>query len=59
MHLDLFELLNLAKRYNIGSTIFTHIPLELEKDKEKIINQAKILRIKKFAFAYDGLIIRL
>ena len=58
MHLDLFELLNLVKRYNIGSTIFTHIPSELEKYKEKIINQAKILRIKKFAFAYDGSIIR-
>jgi ribonuclease BN (tRNA processing enzyme) len=46
MHLDLFELLSLVKRYDIGSTIFTHIPSELEKYKEKIINQAKILRIK-------------
>jgi len=55
MHLDIEELLELIKKSKVKSTVFTHIPPELEKEKEGITNRAKNLKIKNFQFAFDGL----
>lgn len=55
MHLNIEKLLDLIKKSKVKSTIFTHIPPELEKEKEEITNKANDLKIKNFQFAFDGL----
>ena len=55
MHLDIERLLDLIKKSKVKSTIFSHIPPELEKEKEGITKKANDLKIKNFQFAFDGL----
>ncbi|KPL03166.1 MAG: hypothetical protein AMJ90_03805 [candidate division Zixibacteria bacterium SM23_73_2] len=59
MHLDIERLLALIKSSKVKSTVFTHIPPELEKEKEVITKRANELKIKGFQFAFDGLALSL
>ncbi len=47
----------LLKEKRVKSTIFTHIPPEMEKQKKEIESQATKLGLENFVMAYDGLIV--
>jgi len=59
MHVNLDGLINLMIKNEVKKAIFTHIPPELEKEKKKIVEKAKMLGFSNLKFASDGMIIEL
>lgn len=57
MHVNLEDLINLVKKNKVQSAVFTHIPHELEGEKESITKQAQKLGLPDLKFASDGMII--
>ena len=58
VHPDLSELFSSISKKRIKSTFLTHIPPELEKRQEEIIEKAKKIGIKELGFVHDGFIIK-
>jgi ribonuclease Z len=57
MHVNLEDLIHLIKKNKVESAIFTHIPPELEKEKDRIMKEAEKLGLLDLRFASDGMII--
>ncbi len=59
LHPRLEKLIPLIIRSRVKSTVFTHIPVEVEGKEEEIKNQAGKIGLENLVMAYDGLTIRL
>ncbi|MGB2698262.1 MAG: MBL fold metallo-hydrolase, partial [Candidatus Zixiibacteriota bacterium] len=57
MHINLDELIKLIIKNKVKKVIFTHIPPEMEKEKDEIVRKAKELGFSNPKFAFDGMII--
>jgi ribonuclease Z len=58
-HPDLSELISFVADKGVKSTIFTHIPPELEDRQEEILRRAARTGPGRFSFASDGLRVRI
>jgi ribonuclease Z len=57
MHINPFDLIKLIINNKVKKAIFTHIPPEMEKEKDEIIRKAKELGFSNLTFAFDGMAI--
>jgi ribonuclease BN (tRNA processing enzyme) len=57
MHVNPDELIQLMIKNKVKKAIFTHIPPEMEKEKDEIVKKAKELGFSNLQFASDGMII--
>lgn len=58
-HPKLEKLIPLLTERRVKSTVFTHIPQEMEGKETEIKNQAKKMNLENLVMAYDGLVIEI
>jgi ribonuclease BN (tRNA processing enzyme) len=58
-HPQLDKLISLIIKNRVKSTLFTHIPPEMEGKEKQILDQALKMGLENLSFAYDGLLIEL
>ena len=57
MHINPYDLIRLIIENKVKRTIFTHIPPEMEKEKDEVVRKAKELGFSNLQFASDGMIV--
>ena len=57
MHINPYDLIKLIIKNKVKKAIFTHIPPEMEKEKDEIVRKAKELGFSNLQFASDGMIV--
>jgi len=58
-HPKLEKLIHFILEKKVKSTVFTHIPLELEGKEKEILQQAQKMGLENLVMAYDGLVIEI
>ncbi len=59
MHVNLQDLFKLIKKNRVASTILTHVPPEMEGEKDRISKEAGSLGLPDLKFASDGMVVEL
>ena len=57
MHINPYDLIKLIIKNKVKKSIFTHIPPEMEKEKDEIIRKAEESGYSNLEFASDGMIV--